>query len=92
MKRKYIKPAFVMEHFDLAQSIAAGCTAEDPANPNSSIGDPNWGDKNVCGWEVLGYVVWTGPNPGCDVKERPDKEILGFCYNNPNGDNIIFAS
>lgn len=96
MKRKYIKPAAVMEKFDLAQSIAAGCSAEDPANPLSSLGDPNWGSKDTCGWRVGDYVIWTAINcnkgPGVPVISSPFEEVEGFCYNNPSGNNVIFNS
>jgi hypothetical protein len=92
MKRKYTKPDFVLERFDLAQSIAANCSAENPANPNASIGDPNWGSRDSCGWRVGDYVIWTDANTGCNLKASPNEEILGFCYNNPNGHTIIFNS
>jgi hypothetical protein len=96
MKREYSKPAFMIERFDLTQSIAANCSAENPANPNSSIGDPNWGSKDTCGWQVGNYVIWTAAscnNGQADsIIASPYEEVLGFCYNNPNGNNVIFNS
>lgn len=96
MKLKYTKPDFVMERFDLAQSIAAGCSAENPANPNASIGDPSWGSKETCGWRVGGYTIWTSQNcddgTGFSIIAGPGDEIMGFCYNNPGGHNVIFMS
>lgn len=96
MKQKYSKPAFVMERFDLAQSIAANCTAENPSNPMSSLGDPNWGSKETCGWRVGEYIVWTmencNHNPNYAVILGANDDFLGFCYNNPSGDNVIFRS
>ena len=96
MKRKYTKPDFLLERFDLAQSIAANCSAENPANPNSSIGDPNWGSKDTCGWRVGNYVIWTAASctngQGAPIIASPFEEVMGFCYNNPNGSNVIFNS
>jgi hypothetical protein len=91
MKLKYTKPAFVMERFNLAQSIAANCTAEEPANPHSSIGDPGWGSRESCGWLVGDYIIWTELN-NCNWIADVNDEVMGVCYNNPNGDNIIFQS
>jgi hypothetical protein len=96
MKRKYTKPDFVLERFELAQSIAANCSAENPANPNASIGDPSWGSKDTCGWRVGDYVIWTAANcndgRGMSIIASPYEEVMGFCYNNPNGDSVIFMS
>ena len=96
MKRKYTKPDFLLERFDLAQSIAANCSAENPSNPNSSIGDPNWGSKDTCGWRVGNYVIWTASSctngQGAPIIASPFEEVMGFCYNNPNGSNVIFNS
>lgn len=92
MKLKYTKPAFAVERFDLAQSIAAGCMAD----PSSSIGDPNWGSRDTCGWRVGNYIIWT--ESSCitsnlfSIFASPDDEVMGVCYNNPNGDNVIFGS
>lgn len=91
MKLKYSKPAFVMERFTLAQSIAASCSAENPANPLSSLGDPNWGNRHSCGWRVGDYVIWT-ELINCNFLAGADDEVMGLCYNNPNGDNVIFQS
>lgn len=96
MKRKYFKPDFAIERFGLAQSIASNCSAENPANPNASIGDPNWGSKDSCGWRVGDYVIWTAANcsnvQGYPIIASPMEEVFGFCYNNPNGNNVIFNS
>ena len=96
MKRKYTKPAAVMETFNLTQSISAQCSAEDKANPLSSLGDPNWGSKDSCGWRVGDDVIWTASNcangPGTPIIASPFEEVEGFCYNNPSGNNVIFNS
>lgn len=92
MKLKYTKPDFVVERFDLAQSIAANCSAENQANPGSSIGDPNWGNRNECGWRVGQYVLWIDADHGCNLPTDPNAEIFGVCYNNPSGNNVIFNS
>ena len=96
MKRKYTKPDFVMESFALAQSIAADCSAENPANPNASLGDPAWGSKDSCGWKGGNYVIWTAAicntQNGTPIIASPNEDVFGFCYNNPNGNNVIFQS
>lgn len=87
-----------MEQFALTQSIAASCSAEDPANPTSSLGDPGWGSKESCGWLVGNYIIWTASNcVGKDgqylpIVASPNEEVAGFCYNNPSGHNVIFMS
>lgn len=89
MKLKYSKPAFVVERFDLSQSIADNCSAR----PSSSVGSAvNSRNKNDCGWNVGGYTIWTAANSGCNVKANPNEVIQGVCYNNPSGGNTIFAS
>ena len=90
MKLKYKKPDFAVEHFDLAQSIAAGCSAIH----NSTFGKPNQGNITECGWDVGGAVIWTNTDfsKGCNTGSSPNEEILGVCYNNPNGHSIVFAS
>lgn len=98
MKRKYTKPSFAVERFGLSQSIAADCSAENPANPRSSLGSPTSWTKNTCGWKVGGYVVWASEGSGCNSREgipiiaSPDAMVQGFCYNNPDGNNVIFTS
>lgn len=96
MKRKYTKPAAVMETFNLTQSIAAQCSAEDKANPLSSLGDPNWGSKDSCGWRVGDYIIWTASicnkGTGIPIIASPFEQVEGFCYNNPSGNNVIFNS
>ena len=96
MKRKYTKPSFAVERFDLSQSIAADCSAENPANPRSSLGSPTSGSKAVCGWKVGGYVIWTANScshgRGLPIIASADAVVQGFCYNNPDGNNVIFTS
>lgn len=97
MKRKYTKPSFVVERFGLAQSIAADCSVN-PANPRASIGSPTSGNKNACGWKVGGYVIWASATTGCNgdngipIIANENAMVQGFCYNNPNGNNVIFTS
>ncbi len=96
MKIKYTKPDFVIERFDLSQSIAANCSAEVPSNPLSSLGDPNWSSKETCGWRVGQYVIWSASNCQSSTElpiiVNPNAEVMGFCYNNPSGSNVIFRS
>lgn len=87
MKQKYMKPAIVMEQFELSQSIAESCGAV-----NSSLGDPNLMDKHTCGWDVGFTVVWLDTNNACVFPQEDYVEFQGVCYNNPSGHNTIFSS
>ena len=92
MKQKYIKPAIVMERFDLAQSIAAGCTADDLAKTDSTVGSPSHWNKTECGWMVdSGFILWAS-TPACTQPTNPNANVDGICYNHPNGGNTIFNS
>lgn len=88
MKLKYTKPAFVIERFALAQSIAAGCGAAS----SSTVGDPNQWDKYTCGWDLGNMVIWTNTNVGCLTKQDENFDLSGICYNNPDGGQSIFCS
>ena len=88
MKAKYVKPALVMERFELTQSIANGCNVD----PDGPLGDPNHYSKATCGWDMGNVVLWTVENAGCTEKEDPDADWVGVCYNNPDGFNKIFGS
>ena len=90
MKQKYIKPAIVMERFDMSQSIAAGCSAAS----NSPVGDPNIWDKAECGWVVGTDVIWDTEASGskCNFDWDLESDFEGVCYNNPAGGQTIFNS
>ena len=92
MKLKYTKPALVLELFSMTQSIATGCTAEDPANPNSTVGDPNIWNKQECGWAIDDNIIIWLEAPICNDYAGAEEDIDGICYNNPDGGNLIFAS
>ena len=89
MKQKYVKPAMVMERFELAQSVAAGGCG---AASSSTMGDPNQWNKETCGWDLGNMIVWTELNSGCLYKLDEDFPMEGVCYNNPDGGQSIFNS
>lgn len=88
MKKKYSKPELYIENFQLTQSIAENCGAYDVGY---SLGTPGQGDKNSCGWDIGGLVIWLDATRGC-TEVYPDIDIDGVCYNNPNGAHTIFGS
>lgn len=88
MKAKYVKPALVMERFELTQAIANGCNAD----PNSSIGDPMHYTKTTCAWNVNGTLIFiAGSGTGCMFGDA-ETQWSGLCYNNPDGGQTIFGS
>lgn len=91
MKKKYSKPELYIENFQLTQSIAKHCGAKDNDYP---FGTPGYAEKGTCGWNVDGLVIWVAAATGCngDLNYSEDVEVMGLCYNNPNGANQIFAS
>ena len=88
MKTKYVKPALVMERFEMTQSIAASCGAA----ASSTLGDPNIWYKSTCAWVVGGVALWdANANEKC-TQGTADMEVEGLCYNNPTPDLQIFGS
>lgn len=90
MKRTYVKPALVMEQFNLTQSIASGCG--EFVN-NGSLGKPGQA-QGTCGWDMGNFIVWVADSSlGCTQDwpaDQPYADII--CYNNPNGNQAIFSS
>ncbi len=89
MKSEYKKPTVRIEHFTMSQNIAAGCGAAH----NSDWGGPSYWTKSTCGWrmpdgETIAWIEGTA----CNDYYGPDEEILGVCYNNPEGGYTIFSS
>lgn len=92
MKKKYNKPGIIIESFEIAQSISAGCGAK-PGGEGSTTGKPNHGDKLSCGWDMGNVSIWTSNNNNCkDIIIGENDIWQGVCYNNPNGVNTIFSS
>ena len=86
MKKVYQKPGMYVENFSLSQSIAFDCGADH----NSSLGKPGYADKDHCGWDVGNAIIWNIGSQNCDFPGGDFYE--GVCYNNPNGNNVIFNS
>lgn len=89
MKKTYTKPALRLEYFTLTQSIARSCGWND----EDFFGSPTHGDNTTCGWkDVFGQVYWVTPAACEGASNSPDLVIDEVCYNNPNGQPLIFAS
>ena len=87
--KAYVKPQLQVEYFTLSQNIASGCNVP---GGGTTLGKPNHWTKETCGWDLGGWVVWTDyAHKGVD-EQTPDKNIVGLCYNNPNGGCTIFSS
>lgn len=89
MKQVYKKPVLCIEYFTLSQTIANGCGAVAGGN---SLGRPNSGSKESCGWQMGDMSFWVAGTTGCGIPLDPNTEGMGVCYNNPEGGNSIFAS
>lgn len=87
MKKKYEKPGLYIENFALSQSIAADCNIE--RNDPGTLGFPTQGDSTLCGWDLIGVVIWSTTEKCNDIHEA-DEQVFGFCYNNPSGGTPIF--
>ena len=88
--KAYVKPQLQVEYFTLSQNIASGCNVP---GGGTTLGKPNHWTKETCGWDLGGWVVWTDPDHKCvDERARTDENIVGLCYNNPNGGCTIFSS
>ena len=100
MKKKYVKPAFGVDLFTVAQSIAMNCGWE----VISEFGRPAHPDKYQCGWDMGNVIIFLESMTSCTDPEDPDgigiigqpvgedEKVEGICYNNPNGGATIFAS
>ena len=88
MKKKYVSPRLYTELFQMTQSIALNCGWD---KNNSSLGKPGHPDKDTCGWDVGGTILWPS-EPTCTEIIGVNDDVNGICYNNPNGGHSIFAS
>ena len=86
--KAYVKPQLQVEYFTLSQNIANGCNVP---GGGTTLGKPNHVDKATCGWDLGGWVVWTDSGK-CNELAGPEENIVGLCYNNPNGGCTIFSS
>lgn len=81
MKKQYEKPSIIYEGFELSQSIAVGCTAI------SHLG------RFMCEVNVEEvFHVYTSFT--CEESPEQDGEggELPFCYDVPDGVNVVFSS
>lgn len=90
MKKAYTKPQLFVEDFALTQTVASGCGTS--TSSISSLGHPNHWGRSTCGWDLgSDIIVWTEGNV-CTYHISADADYEGFCYNNPDGGIVIFAS
>ena len=82
MKKQYEKPVMYIERFTLSQTIALNC------GENVDLGEPMYGSKETCGWNIDGTIVFTS-KPNC---VELTEVFLDVCYNAPAGGNNVFAS
>ena len=88
MEKKYVKPDVYVERFELSQTVAKSCGW----TSDSTVGKPTQADIDVCGWD-MGNFVFFATDSSCSTIFPVDTEIEGVgCYNNPNGEQTIFAS
>lgn len=87
--KAYVKPQLQVEYFTLSQNIASGCNVPGGGN---SFGKPTHWSKDSCGWDLGGWVIWSHANTCQNELVGPEENIVGLCYNNPNGGCTIFSS
>lgn len=86
MKRIYAKPAAIIEHFNMAQHIASGCTGVTEGGLNK----PNLSDENSCTWDSgVGLVFMNQEICGDGWL---DEGLDWVCLHSPEGDNALFSS
>ena len=104
MKERYVKPLLLFESFSLSQTIARDCGD----THNSSLGQSNHYNPNTCNWIVgegdgaSVYFFYGACRDAEEIgfdEEYPGSEedldevvIKGFCYNNPDGGQMLFSS
>ena len=86
--KAYVKPQLQVEYFTLSQNIATGCNVPS----GTTLGKPNHGDRANCGWDLGNWVIWHDAKICVNEQARLDENIVGLCYNNPNGGCTIFSS
>ena len=90
MKKAYTKPQLFVEDFALTQTVASGCGTS--TSSISSLGHPSHWDRSTCGWDLgSGMILWVSES-ACTIPTPADANASGFCYNNPEGGIVIFAS
>ena len=84
MKTPYSTPLFVVESFEMTQSIAKDCGTDIPVD-NITTRSPL-----DCAWKLgMGNNVFLNGNANCNL----DGENMGFaCYNNPTALTTAFHS
>lgn len=92
MKKQYSKPGIIIEDFKVSESIALPCSGVGSGGDAGSIGNATHADRSVCGWNVGGYVYWTGTNTGCNNIVGLEFEIDGYCYHNSTLGLPMFSS
>lgn len=89
MKEKYVKPAMVIERFELTSAIAKNC------GEFGLGGLPTQSEPANCAWEIApGFTLFFDGQWQCSFPVI-DGEDAGFgiiCYNNPGGNATIFSS
>lgn len=88
-RKKYIKPDFAVERFELSQVIASGCTAV-----GGDYGSPGlYLNQSTCFWEA-GQTRYFNSQMNCDegYDIGPDEEFGGICYHAPAGLQTAFGS
>lgn len=81
MKKTYTKPEIMFESFILSTSIAA-C--------DKDTGLPS---RDICGMQFGDDIIFTSGISQCDSGlPVPDDGHYGFCYHNPEGALMLFAS
>lgn len=83
MKKTYERPAVYIERFDLAQSIAAGCSVLETFGGTSV----NNTSQHTCGIIMGGSAFFADDVAGCTAGEWDE-----FCYNAPAEGYVLFAS
>lgn len=91
--KAYVKPQLHVEYFTLSQNIADSCGVPGGV---TTLGRPNSGDPENCGWAVGDIVLWQDGG-GCTEYLAPGqtfKDIgdIAICYNNPSSGYAIFGS
>lgn len=92
MKKEYTKPGIIIESFEIAQNISAGCGAIPGKNVGGMV---NSSQAGVCGWKDTGSrnIIWVGTTSNCTTDTPADSEIYLFCYNNPDSSKMrLFSS
>ena len=87
--KAYVKPQLQVEYFTLSQNIASGCNVP---GGGTTLGKPNHWTKETCGWDLGNWVSWSDRAKCWNESAGPEENIVGLCYNNPNGGCTIFNS